>query len=196
MLYFQLPDAPENELEADVELTMRSILWGGSAEMFGPAPDPSKLPSLATARSSARPPTAIVVPDEPPPWLTRADLDRYVEQFTTSGFFGPISWYRNLDADWELTKDLPAPSMPCAFIGGDKDGVIAHRMEYVDQMETALPDYRGTEIVDDAGHWTQQEQPAAFNRALLHLLETSASTQRSGRSWPGPGRWAGSAGPR
>ena len=47
MLYFQQTDAPERELEADIELSMRTILWGGSAEMFGPAPDPSKLPSLA-----------------------------------------------------------------------------------------------------------------------------------------------------
>lgn len=55
--------------------------------------------------------------------------DAYTEQFTASGFFGPPSWYRNLDADYEITKDLPPPSVPCAFIGGTGDGVIAARLE-------------------------------------------------------------------
>ena len=88
----------------------------------------------------------------------------------TSGFFGPISWYRNLDADWALTKDLPAPPMPTAFIGGDKDMVIAHRMEYVESMAVMLPDYRGHVIIPGAGHWTQQEKPAEFNAALIQQL--------------------------
>ena len=110
------------------------------------------------------------VPDGLPPWLAEADFDRYVEQFTASGFFGPISWYRNLDTNWNMTKDLPAPTMPCAFIGGSRDMVIAHRMEYVDSMETSLPDYRGTFMIEGPGHWTQQEAPDAFNVALHDAL--------------------------
>ncbi|NND74834.1 MAG: alpha/beta hydrolase [Ilumatobacter sp.] len=170
MLYFQLPDRPEQELEADVETTLRTILWTGSAEMAGPPPDPSKLPSLEHGTVLGTFAHGKVVPTDLPTWLTRADLDRYVDQFTTSGFFGPTGWYRNIDADWELTRDLPAPAMPCAFIGGDKDGVIAHRMEYVDRMRDSLPDFRGVELIADAGHWTQQERPAEFNAALLRLL--------------------------
>ncbi len=80
---------------------------------------------------------AVGSPDHLPPWLPE-DFDRYVEQFTASGFFGPISWYRNLDTNWEMTRDLPAPSMPCAFIGGSRDMVIAHRMEYVDSMKVVV----------------------------------------------------------
>jgi pimeloyl-ACP methyl ester carboxylesterase len=110
------------------------------------------------------------IPDGLPTWLTQDDLDAYVEQFETSGFFGPVSWYRNLDADYELVKDLPAPTMPTAFIGGRQDGVIAYRPEYVEAMDGLLPDFKGTIWIDDAGHWTQQERPAEFNAALLELI--------------------------
>ncbi len=103
-------------------------------------------------------------------WLRGADCSEFGSQFTTSGFFGPISCYRNLDANWELTKDLPAPPMPTAFIGGDHDMVIAHRMEYVESMTVLLPDYRGHVIIPGAGHWTQQEKPAEFNAALIQQL--------------------------
>ncbi len=48
------------------------------------------------------------VPDELPAWLTADDLAAYVDAFEASGFFGPVSWYRNLDANHALVKDLPA----------------------------------------------------------------------------------------
>jgi pimeloyl-ACP methyl ester carboxylesterase len=169
ILYFQQVGPPEAELEANVADTMRKTLWGASAAMFGPAPDPADTPPMEGTgfldMMAGR-----EIPDGLPTWLTQDDLDAYVEQFETSGFFGPVSWYRNLDADYQLVKDLPAPAMPTAFIGGRQDGVIAYRPEYVEAMDTLLPDYKGTIWIDDAGHWTQQEQPAAFNAALLELL--------------------------
>lgn len=171
MTYFQEVGPAEAELQADVSNTMRLVLWGGSAEMYSAPPDPADLPpaegtGFLSAFTSRR-----VVPDGLPEWLTSADFDTYVDQFTASSFFGPVSWYRNLDADWELTKDLAAPPMPTAFIGGDKDMVIAHRPEYVESMHQLLPDFRGIWTVDDAGHWTQQEQPGRFNEALLAALD-------------------------
>ena len=168
MLYFQPVGPAEAELEADVAETMRRILWGASGELHGPPPDP--LPPMEgtgflDSITRGRP-----VPDGLPAWITEEEFRVYVEQFTTSGFFGPLSWYRNLDADHQLTKDLAAPAMPTAFIGGTRDGVIAGRPEYVAGMAALLPDFRGTRMIEEAGHWTQQEQPAEFNAALLDLL--------------------------
>jgi pimeloyl-ACP methyl ester carboxylesterase len=169
ILYFQQVGPPEAELGADVADTMRKTLWGASAAMFGPAPDPADIPPMEGTgfldMMAGRP-----IPDGLPAWLTQADLDVYVEQFEASGFFGPVSWYRNLDADYQLTKDLPVPAMPTAFIGGRQDGVIAYRPESVEAMDAMLPEFRGTIWIDDAGHWTQQERPAEFNAALLELL--------------------------
>ncbi len=166
MTYFQEVGPPEVELDADVEETMRLIMWGGSAAMFSTPPDRADMrPAEGTGFLTGF--AQLDIPSGLPEWLARPDFERYVEQFTTSGFFGPVSWYRNLDAGWELTKDLPAPPMPCAFIGGRQDMVIGHRMEYVDSMQKLLPDYRGATIIDGAGHWTQQEKPDAFNSTLL-----------------------------
>jgi pimeloyl-ACP methyl ester carboxylesterase len=170
MLYFQLPQLAENELESDVSRSLRTVIWGGSGETAAPPPPTSELPPLSGTGLLDAWGAPNGAPDRLPSWLPAADFDRFVEQFTASGFFGPISWYRNLDADWELTKGLPAPPMPVAFIGGDKDMVIAYRMEYVESMATSLPDYRGHLLIADAGHWTQQEKPAQFNAALLRQL--------------------------
>lgn len=168
ILYFQAVGPAEAELEADTELSLRYTLWGGSAEMFGPMPTefpPMEGTGFLDSITRSKP-----IPDGLPSWIDPDEFAIYVEQFKTSGFFGPLSWYRNLDADYELTKDLPVPAVPTAFIGGTKDGVIAHRPEFVEAMTATLPDFRGITMIDNAGHWTQQEKPAEFNEALLDLL--------------------------
>ncbi len=168
MLYFQPVGPADAELEADVSTTLRTLLWAGSAEMAGPPP--AELPPMEGTGFIDALTHDRTIPEGLPAWIDAGDFAVYVEQFTRSGFFGPLCWYRNLDADHELTTELPPPAMPCAFIGGRQDGVIAHRMEYVDAMSRLLPDFRGTILIDDAGHWTQQERPAEFNAALLDLL--------------------------
>ena len=169
ILYFQQVGPPERELEADVRKTMHQIMWGASGEMYKGVPTefpPMEGTGFLDMFSG--------IPDRLPDWLTQADLDYYVEQFTNSGFFGPVSWYRNLDANYEVLKDIPADTvtMPSFFIGGEKDGVIAGRPEYVDAMNGLLPNYRGKVIIPGAGHWTQQEAPQEFNDALLGFLRT------------------------
>ena len=42
----------------------------------------------------------------------------------------------------------------------------------VERMQTVLPDFRGHTEIADAGHWTQQEAPAAFNAALVGFLRS------------------------
>ena len=34
-----------------------------------------------------------------------------------------------------------------------------------------MPDYRGTHLIADVGHWIQQEEPKETNRLLLDFLE-------------------------
>lgn len=171
MLYFQEVGPVEAELDADIARSLRTIIWGGAGEMARPPTPPEELPPLEGNGLLDTWADGVDIADHLPPWLAEEDFAHYVEQFTASGFFGPISWYRNLDADWELTKDLPAPAMPCAFIGGTNDMVIAHRMEYVESMHTLLPDYRGTFLIDGPGHWTQQEAPAEFDVVLAQALD-------------------------
>ncbi|CAN5483511.1 epoxide hydrolase EphA [soil metagenome] len=173
MLYFQQVGPAEAELEADARRTMHTVLWAGSGECHHDRPV-EPLPAEGTGFLDSMLHRAGGVPDGLPDWLTGDDLDTYVESFTASGFFGPVSWYRNLDANHELTSGI-APSalaMPTFFIGGTHDGVIAGRLETVEAMAATLPNHRGNVLIPGAGHWTQQEAPAEFNEALLGFLRT------------------------
>ena len=107
------------------------------------------------------------------PWLTEADLQTYADEFAHSGFFGPISYYRNLDANFDLIKDFGPErvTMPVFFIGGTDDVVNVMDPSGVERMGNLLSDFRGATILDGVGHWTQQEAPAAFNQALLGYLK-------------------------
>jgi pimeloyl-ACP methyl ester carboxylesterase len=64
--------------------------------------------------------------------------------------------------------------MPTGFISGSADPVIAMTPGALDTMTEALPDFRGTTLIDGAGHWVQQERPEETNTALLAFL-TSVS---------------------
>lgn len=175
ILYFQRPHDAEAELEADVRRTMHGVLWGASGAGYPGAP--ASLPPMAGTGFLTNMPAP---PPLPWPWLTEADLDQYVEDFTASGFFGPISYYRNLDANYAVVNGLGAERlvMPTAFIAGGKDPVLTMDPTGVDRMAQALPDFRGATIIDGAGHWVQQEAPEETNRALLAFL---AGVEADGR---------------
>jgi pimeloyl-ACP methyl ester carboxylesterase len=166
ILYFQDVGPAERELEADVRRTMHNVLWSASAA--GAERELPVLPAAGTGFLDVMGEW----PEALPPWLTADDLDRYTKAFEASGFFGPVSYYRNLDADHARVKDIPPSTltMPSFFIGGLLDGVIARDPSGVERMRQQLPGYRGDVLLPGVGHWTQQEAPQAFNEALLGFL--------------------------
>lgn len=174
MLYFQPVGPAEQELEADVRTTVATVFWGASGAGFpGPsaALDPPPMEGTGFLTHMPEPPPP---PFDGPegPWFTADDLDAYTDSFTDSGFFGPVSYYRNLDANYEVLKDLSAAdvTMPSFFIGGANDPVLVMDGSGLERMANTLPDFRGSVIIPGAGHWTQQEAPRAFNDALLGFL--------------------------
>jgi pimeloyl-ACP methyl ester carboxylesterase len=168
IVYFQEVGPAEKELGADVRRTMRNVLWSASAA--GADQERTRRPAVGTGFLDVMGEW----PEELPAWLTADDLDRYTAAFEASGFFGPVSYYRNLDADYERVKDISPDmlTMPSFFIGGDLDMVVALDPSGVERMRQQLPGYRGDVIIPGVGHWTQQEAPDAFNDALLGFLAT------------------------
>jgi pimeloyl-ACP methyl ester carboxylesterase len=170
IIYFQDVGPAETELGADPRTTLRRILWSASG------------PGTSIGERTMRPAAGtgfLDVMSEPPAdgigaWCTDDDLNAYTDAYEASGFFGPVSWYRNLDANYERIKDLDlsAMTMPTFFIAGDADPVIAMDTSGIDRMLTALPDHRGHVMLPGVGHWTQQEDPDGFNTALLGFLGT------------------------
>lgn len=172
MLYFQEVGPAETELESDVRRTMHTVLWAASGErsLAGSDVEMPALDQIGWVDSMVLGSGSI--PPQLPGWLTPEDFEVYVTQFSTSGFFGPVSWYRNLDANYSLTRHIPPTdlTMPTFFIGGTHDPVTAGRPGYIESMEQVLPNHRGTVIIPGAGHWIQQEAPTEFNAALLGFL--------------------------
>jgi pimeloyl-ACP methyl ester carboxylesterase len=166
IVYFQEVGPAEAELGADPRAALAKIYWLASGDGVGSA-DPNAATGATSWLATMPPP-----PAEMPAWLTSEDLDRYVADFARSGFFGPVSWYRNFDANWALTSPLDPSrvSMPTLFMAGDRDVVVSGNPAAVDAMASLLPDLRDVIMLPGIGHWTQQEAPDAVNRALLEFL--------------------------
>lgn len=173
ILYFQIPDVPETELDADPRRFILSIAHMASGEGMRSIVGTS-MPAEGTQLTEYFEQLIGGRLETVPGWMTESDLETYTEHFTASGFFGPISWYRNLDANHEIFTPVGASplTMPTYFIAGDLDPVILGRPGYVERMDTDLPNHQGTVLLPGIGHWVQQEDPEGFNRVILGWLET------------------------
>lgn len=172
ILYFQEVGPAEKELGADPTDTLTRMLWTVSGEGMA-GRQGGGMVSGRPAEGTGFLDTLDAPPDgKLPGWLTTEDIETYADAFRTTGFFGPVSYYRNMDANWHRVKEIPSErvSMPSLFIGGSVDPVVTANMPMVDAMKDLLPGFRGTVLLDGVGHWTQQEAPVDFNRALLDFL--------------------------
>lgn len=105
-------------------------------------------------------------------WLTEPDLAVYTEEFRRTGFQGALQAYRvfsdpDLNAELRLFsgKTIDVPSL---FIGGKSDWGTYSAPGALDLMRTkATTRMEGIELIDGAGHWIQQEQPARLGKLLL-----------------------------
>jgi pimeloyl-ACP methyl ester carboxylesterase len=171
ILYFQEPGVADAELGADAARTMRRMLAGvilpeGTDLGAAAGLDPSALANDGRGFVDRMP-----EPDGLPDWLSQAELDHYIEEFSRTGFTGGINWYRNFDRNWELTEQLTDAhvTVPSMFIGGALDPVLL--MSPPGVGEPWLDDHRGDVLVDGAGHWVQQDSPGEVNAALLSFLD-------------------------
>ena len=107
-----------------------------------------------------------------PDWLSEKELGVYIDAFTRTGFTGGLNWYRNIDRNWELTEPYAdrRVEQPALFITGERDPVARFMPREV--MRPLLADPRGEVVVPQAGHWVQQEAPAAVNEALLSFVKS------------------------
>jgi len=174
ILYFQQVGPPEAELGADPRTTMAKVLFGASSASVKGREIPTELPPMEGTGFLTAMPELPTLPFHGPEgvWIDEADLDGYTAEFAHSGFFGPVSWYRNLDANAARASGLQADrlSMPSYFITGEDDVVAIMDPTGIERMQNLLPDFRGATVIPDSGHWVQQETPAAFNVALLDFL--------------------------
>ena len=105
-------------------------------------------------------------------WLPDAELRVYVEEYGRTGFQGGLNGYRGSPGDVDLqvfagrTIDVPS-----TFMGGKSDWGVYQNPGALQRLEKTLTTkYKGTHLVDGAGHWVQQEQPEVLSRLLIDFL--------------------------
>lgn len=166
--WFQEVGPPEAEAEADVRDFLRKFYYG----IAGEAPDGS-WPQKKHGASMLE---GMTDPEVFPAWMSAEDLDYYVGEFKRSGFFGPISRYRNHERDFEWLQAFKDRKIeqPSLLIGGDRDPAFNGFGRIPDPsalMRMHVTDLRGAHVLPGVGHWTQQERPAEVNALLLDWLK-------------------------
>ena len=109
-------------------------------------------------------------------WLTESELDVYTEEYGRTGFQGGLNGYRGSPSDVDLqifagrTIDVPS-----TFMAGKSDWGVYQNPGALERLEkTVTTKYKGTRLVDGAGHWVQQEQPAVLSRLLIEFLQSAS----------------------
>jgi pimeloyl-ACP methyl ester carboxylesterase len=169
ILYFQEPGVAEAEFDAEPRTILSRLYLSPDSPRDPPAvTDPKRVAGGWIPRIG--PPKGL------PLWLTQADLDYYVNEFTQAGFRGGINYYRNFHRNWETTPQLADAKIaqPVLFIAGEKDGVIrgATSEQLTASMGRVATDLRGVKLFPGAGHWVQQERPVETNAAIVEFLRS------------------------
>lgn len=163
--YFQEPGRAEAEIEADVRQWLLGFYWCASGDVRDG-------PNIAIVSRGQQMRDKFVYPQTMPKWLSEAELDVYTREFEYSGFFGPLSRYRNADRDWEdLSGFAGQPiTIPALFVGGSRDGPTIWGRPAIEKFPETLPELFRSEIIDGAGHWIQQEAAPRTNELLIEFL--------------------------
>jgi pimeloyl-ACP methyl ester carboxylesterase len=114
-------------------------------------------------------------------WLPDRELAVYAAEYARTGFQGGLQWYRcgtseafmpELETFSGRTIDVPS-----CFIAGKQDWGTYQRPGVFEAMQTrACTRILGCHLVDEAGHWVQQEQPAEVSRLMLQFLRHAGAS--------------------
>ena len=110
-------------------------------------------------------------------WLTNEELAVYVSEYTRNTFQGGLQWYRcSVEGVNQKAMSLFAGCrirVPSLFLSGKKDWGIYQTPGAIecmrDQVCTSMKDIV---LIDNAGHWVQQEQSQAVIDTLSDFLGT------------------------
>ena len=102
------------------------------------------------------------------PLLTNAERDYYAAAFARTGFTGPINWYRNWTLNWETQAEFDQRvDIPTLFIGAADDVVVS--LEHIEAMKPLVDDLE-IHMLENCGHWSQQEKPDEVNGLMIDWL--------------------------
>lgn len=131
-----------------------------SRELFDKLPAERKVVSLLNALAREK--------QGGEPLLSGEERDYYASAFAASGFTGAINWYRNWTHNWEILNGIDETiDIPTLFVGAVNDLIIAP--EHIEGMKQLVRNL-DIHMLEDCGHWSQQERPDDVNRLMIEWL--------------------------
>ncbi len=166
-LFLQTAEA-EAALGRDLRRTFRSQFHTLSGDR--PAAAGGGFPAGMVPRKGA----GLADPASLPAWVTEADIDVYVREFTRSGLAGAFAWWRTIDRGWELLAPFAGAklALPALYLVGDRDFVGAAYSADIDKQSALVPKLRPPVILPGCGHWTQQERAPEVSAAMVDFLRS------------------------
>lgn len=111
-------------------------------------------------------------------FVSDAELDVYVQEFSRTGFQGMLNWYRSSTDAGNVNRHMAIFAgykfqVPVTYIGGIADWGNYQRPGALESLENGktATDYRGTRILSDAGHWPQVEIPDKLCDEIVQFLK-------------------------
>lgn len=111
-------------------------------------------------------------------FVSDTDLDVYVQEFSRTGFQGMLNWYRSSTDPRNVNMQMAVFAghkfqVPVTYIGGFTDWGNYQRPGALESLENGITatDYRGTRILDGAGHWPQVEVPDELCDVIVNFLK-------------------------
>ena len=111
-------------------------------------------------------------------WLNDQELEVYTNSFLKNSFQPALNWYRCMTSN-DLNSDLRIFSgkkieVPSCFIAGEKDWGIYQKPGALEIMENNLClHYKGRHIIQNAGHWVQQENHVDVAKTLIDFFKNN-----------------------
>ncbi|HVJ53029.1 MAG TPA: alpha/beta hydrolase [Aliidongia sp.] len=164
--YFQEPGRAETALEADVRGTFVGLFNGAFGNSRPGLPMVPKKGGFIEGLGGH----GGALPD----WITEADIDFYVREYSRTGFRGGLNWYRNIDRLWELGAVLSGARIrqSSLFIAGGNDTVVRDmHPDAFATLEETMPGLTKKVLLPGAGHWVQQERAAEVSALMLEFLQ-------------------------
>jgi pimeloyl-ACP methyl ester carboxylesterase len=117
-------------------------------------------------------------------WLTEDELAVYSSEYARTGFQGALQWYRCrttgfFNSEMQIfsgrTIDVPA-----CFIAGKSDWGTYQKPGELEKMQASVcTQWRGSHLIEGAGHWVQQEQPQQVSELLVRFLGAAGTSRAS-----------------
>lgn len=111
-------------------------------------------------------------------WLPDSALAVYVAEYTRTSFQGGLNWY-GVQTNPQIASDTQIFSgkrvgVPTVFVAGKRDWGTYQEPGAVEAMESGKSvereSYRGTVLVEGAGHWVNQEQPERCVEEIMRVV--------------------------